>query len=98
MIDGDETVHANMPVNNDDHDSESTGVIDDDHDSENTGVVDGDECTELVTDKEAEGSLCRANDYNRYDCRIGRIGIRSSGSDGHFHFIVLIKYHTIQIG
>jgi len=42
--------------------------------------------------------LCRANDHNRYDCRIGRIGIRSSGSDGHFHFIVLIKYLTIQIG
>ncbi len=43
-------------------------------------------------------NTCRANDYNRYDCRIGRIGIRSSGSDGHFHFIILIKYRTIQIG
>jgi len=36
-------------------------------------------------------SLCRANDYNRYDCRIGRTGVRSSESDGHFSFIILIK-------
>ena len=75
--DGDETVHTNTPDNNDDHDSESTGVIDDDHDSENTGVVDGDECTELVTDKEAEGSLTEEQMFKDAE----KLGIQQAQDD-----------------
>jgi len=69
--DGDETVHTNMPDNNDDHDesSHNNDNISQDNfhlvgpdqynytDSESTGVIEGDECTEVVTNEEAEGSL-----------------------------------------
>jgi len=34
---------------------------------------------------------CRANDINRYDCEIGRTGIRSLGTGSHSSFIILIK-------
>jgi len=35
--------------------------------------------------------VCRANDINRYDCEIGRTGIRSLGTGSHSSFIILIK-------
>ncbi len=69
--DGDEIVHTNMPDNNNDHDESlhnNDNVSQDDFylagrdqynytDSNNTGVIEGDECTEMVTNEEAEGSL-----------------------------------------